>query len=42
MKMFIFGMLFGIVITTIGFGGIVRVVDKGIETIKTQSVELAK
>jgi hypothetical protein len=27
---------------TVGFGGIARMLDKGVDTVKTQSVELAK
>jgi hypothetical protein len=42
MKSFIFGFILGIIVTTIGINGMVRVVDKGIEFIKTESTELAK
>jgi hypothetical protein len=27
---------------TVGFGGVARMLDKGVETVKTQSVEMAK
>jgi hypothetical protein len=27
---------------TVGFSGVARIFDKGVETVKTQSVELAK
>ena len=42
MKGFIFGTIFGILITTVGLSGMARMLDKGIETIKTQTVELSK
>lgn len=40
--MFVFGTVFGLVLATVGFGGIARMLDKGVDTVKTQSVELAK
>lgn len=42
MKMFVFGAIFGLVLATVGFGGVARMLDKGIDTVKTQSQELAK
>ncbi len=42
MKMFIAGTIFGLVLATVGFGGIARMLDKGIDTVKTQSQEMAK
>jgi hypothetical protein len=27
---------------TVGFSGVARIMDKGVETVKTQSVEMAK
>lgn len=42
MKLFIFGTVFGLVLATVGFSGMARMLDKGVETVKTQSVELAK
>lgn len=32
----------GGVFFTVGFSGLARIMDKGVETVKTQSVELAK
>jgi hypothetical protein len=32
----------GGVFFTVGFSGVARIMDKGVETVKTQSVELAK
>ena len=32
----------GGVFFTVGFSGVARIFDKGVETVKTQSVELAK
>jgi hypothetical protein len=42
MKMFIMGTVFGLILATVGFSGIARILDKGVETVKTQSTELAK
>ena len=42
MKNFIIGTVFGLVIATVGFGGIAKILDRGVETLKTQSLELAK
>ena len=42
MKSFIAGAIFGLVLATVGFGGITKMLDKGIDTVKTQSTELAK
>lgn len=42
MKGFIIGTIFGLILATVGFSGIARMLDKGIETVKTQSQEMAK
>jgi hypothetical protein len=42
MKNCVFGTLFGMVLATVGFSGIAHILDKGVETVKTQSQELAK
>ena len=42
MKMFVIGTVFGLVLATVGFSGIARIMDRGIDTVKTQSQELAK
>ena len=42
MKACIAGTVFGLVLATVGFSGIARIMDKGVETVKTQSTELAK
>ena len=42
MKMFVLGFVFGLILATVGCSGIARIMDKGIETVKTQSQELAK
>ena len=42
MKNFIFGMVFGIIVATVGFSGIARMADKGLQQIQTQSKELAQ
>ena len=42
MKNFILGTIFGIVISTVGFSGIARMLDKGIEKTKDIATETAK
>lgn len=42
MKTFIGGVIVGLVIATVGFGGVARILDKGVETVKTKSQELAQ
>lgn len=42
MKAFIAGTVFGLVLATVGFSGIARMLDKGVEQVKTQSQEMAK
>lgn len=42
MKAFIAGTVFGIVIASVGLTGIARMGDKAVDTVKTQSKELAK
>lgn len=42
MKSFIFGTIFGIVISTVGFSGIAKILDNGIEKTKAIAVEGAK
>ena len=42
MKAFIFGTVFGLILATVGFSGIARMLDKGVDTVKVQSQELAK
>jgi hypothetical protein len=42
MKGILIGFILGLVVATVGFGGIARILDNGIQTVKTQSQELAK
>ena len=42
MKAFILGTIFGLVLATVGFGGVAKILDHGVDTVKTQSKELAK
>jgi hypothetical protein len=42
MKMFILGFVIGLVVATVGFSGVARILDQGVETIKSTSQELAK
>lgn len=42
MKSFILGTVFGLILATVGFSGIAKMLDKGVETVKTQSQGLAK
>ena len=42
MKMFILGTVFGLVLATVGFSGIAKMLDRGVDTVKHQSTELAR
>ena len=42
MRTFIYGTIFGIVVATVGFAGIARMLDKAVTVTKTQAVELSK
>jgi len=42
MKNILIGFVLGLVVATVGFSGVARLLDRGVETIKTQSQELAK
>lgn len=42
MKNFILGSIFGLILATVGFSGIAKMLDKGVDTIKTHSQEMAK
>lgn len=42
MKAFIAGTVFGLVLATVGFSGIARMLDKGVDTVKEKSVEMSK
>jgi hypothetical protein len=36
------GFVLGLVVATVGFGGIARILDNGVQQIQTQSKELAQ
>jgi hypothetical protein len=42
MKGYLIAFVLGMVVATVGVSGIARIFDKGIETVKTHSQELAK
>jgi hypothetical protein len=42
MRNLIVGFVMGLVVATVGFSGVARLLDRGVETIKTQSQELAR
>ena len=42
MKNFVLGTIFGICIATVGFSGIARLLDRGVQTIQEVSRELAQ
>ena len=42
MRNLVIGFVLGLVVATVGFGGIARILDHGVETIKSQSKELAQ
>jgi hypothetical protein len=42
MRAFVAGTIFGLVLATVGFSGIARMLDHGVEKVKTTSVEMSK
>jgi len=42
MTKILIGFVLGIIVATVGFSGIARMLDRGVETVKTQSQEMAK
>ena len=42
MSKLIIGFILGLVVATVGFSGVARILDHGIDTVKTQSKELAQ
>jgi hypothetical protein len=41
-KGIIIGFVLGLVVATVGFGGVARILDKGVDTVKTTSQELSR
>lgn len=41
-RIFLFGLLTGIVIASVGASGILRIVDRGVDYVRSHSTELAK
>jgi hypothetical protein len=42
MTKILIGFVSGIIVATVGFSGIARMLDRGVDTVKTQSQDLAK
>ena len=42
MSKLVIGFVLGLVVASVGFGGIARILDKGVTEIQSQSKELAK
>jgi len=42
MKTFMVGVVFGIVLSTVGFSGLAKIVDNSLNQVKERSVEMAK
>jgi len=42
MSKLIIGFVLGLVVASVGFSGIARIMDRGVQTIQTQSKELAQ
>lgn len=42
MSNFVYGTIFGIIVATIGFSGVARIMDKAVDVTKNQAVELSK
>lgn len=39
---FILGVIVGVVIASVGFSGVAKILDRGVEAVKTQTQELSK
>ena len=39
---FVYGFIFGLIVSTVGFSGVARMMDHGITTIKSQAQTLAQ
>ena len=39
---FVYGFIFGLIVATVGFSGVARMMDHGIETVKSQAQTLAR
>ena len=42
MSKILIGFVLGLIVATVGFSGIARLADRGVQTIQTQSKELAQ
>lgn len=42
MTRFVLGFVVGLIVASVGFGGIARILDRGVQEIQTQSKELAR
>ncbi len=42
MTKFVLGFVVGLIVASVGFGGIARILDRGVQEIQTQSKELAR
>jgi hypothetical protein len=42
MKVFIAGVIVGVIISTVGFGGIFRMLDNSVDAVKVHSKQLSK
>jgi uncharacterized membrane protein YtjA (UPF0391 family) len=42
MRNLLIGFVLGLVVATVGFGGVAKILDNGIDRVKTQSKELAQ
>jgi hypothetical protein len=42
MKNFVLGTIFGIIVSTIGFAGVARILDKAVDVTKAQAEKAAK
>ena len=42
MRNIVIGFILGVVVSAVGFSGIARMFDRGVQTIQTQSKELAQ
>lgn len=41
MKGIFIGFILGLIVATVGFGGVARILDRGVQSVKTHSQEMA-
>lgn len=42
MRNLVIGFVLGLIVATVGFTGVARILDKGVETVKEKSLEMSR